>query len=67
MVHPKYLNEKNYGNSLLDNILVGYIMRIFPGEWWENKGERQERLWKKKNAAVATIKQKSVQKRNTKT
>ena len=42
-------------------------MRIFPGEWWENKGERQERLWKKKNAAVATIKQKSVQKRNTKT
>jgi hypothetical protein len=39
-------------------------MRIFPGEWWENKGERQERLWKKKNAAVATIKQKSVQKRN---
>ena len=55
------------GNSLLDNILVGYIMRIFPGEWWENKGERQERLWKKKNAAVATIKQKSVQKRNTKT
>lgn len=34
-------------------------MRIFPGEWWENKGERQERLWKKKNAAVATIKQKS--------